>query len=71
MNYMMENIHNTIFVNYKSESTSISDSVFESPTELMDNLSFALKNSIIIDYSFGDVEKSDVNKEVSEFADIE
>lgn len=67
----MENIHNTIFVNYKSENTSISDSVFESPTELMDNLSFALKNSIIIDYSFGEVEKSDVNKEVSEFADIE
>lgn len=51
----MENINNTIFVNYKSENTSISDSVFETPTELTDNLSFALKNNIIIDYSIGEV----------------
>jgi hypothetical protein len=53
---------NTIFVNYKSENTSISDSFFETPTELTDNLSFAIKNNIIIDYSFGEIEKSDINK---------
>jgi len=67
----MENYYNTIFVNFKSENTSISDSVFEIPTELTDNLSFALKNRIIIDYSFSEVDKSAVNKEVSEFAAIE
>ena len=71
MDNKMENINNTIFVNYKSENTSISDSVFETPTELTDNLSFALKNNIIIDYSIGEVDKSDVNKEVSEEAIVE
>jgi hypothetical protein len=71
MDNKMENINNTIFVNYKSENTSISDSVFETPTELTDNLSFSLKNNIIIDYSIGEVEKSDVNKEVSEEAIVE
>lgn len=65
MKNIMENINNTIFVNYNTENTSISDSVFEIPTELTDNLSFALKNNIIIDYSLGEVEKSDINKEVS------
>lgn len=58
--------NNAIFVNYKSENTSVSDSFYEAPTESTDNLSFAIKNNIIIDYFLGEVEKSDVNKEAQE-----
>jgi hypothetical protein len=58
----MENA-NTIFVNYKTDNTSISDSFFEAPTELTDNLSYAIKNNVIIDYSLGEIEKSDINKD--------
>lgn len=61
----MENT-NTIFVNYNTENTSISDSFFEVPTELTDNLSYAIKNNVIIDYSLGEIEKSDINKETEQ-----
>ena len=62
----MENLNNAIFVNYNSENTSISESFYEAPTVLTDNLSFAIKNNIIIDYSLGEIEKSDLNKESQE-----
>lgn len=55
--------YNTTLVNYGNESTSVSDSFYSTPTELTDNLSYAIKNNIIIDYSFSEIEKSDVNKE--------
>lgn len=53
---------NTIFVNYNTDNTSVSDSFFEVPTELTDNLSYAIKNNLMIDYSLGEIEKSDINK---------
>jgi len=59
----MENINNAIFVNYKTGNTSVNDSLYQTPTELTDNLSFAIKNNVIIDYSLAEIEKSDVNKE--------
>lgn len=62
----MENINSAILVNYNTGNTSVNDSIFDTPTELTDNLSFAIKNNIIIDYSFADIEKSDVNKESQE-----
>jgi hypothetical protein len=55
--------YNTTLVNYRNDSTSVSDSFYTPPTELTDNLSYAIKNNIIIDYSFAEIEKSDVNKE--------
>ena len=55
--------YNTTLVNYRNDSTSVSDSFYTPPTELTDNLSYAIKNNIIIDYSLSDIEKSDVNKE--------
>jgi hypothetical protein len=60
---MMENLNNTVLVNYGTADTSITDNIYQIPTELTDNLSFALKNNIIVDYSFADIEKSDVNKD--------
>lgn len=62
----MKNINSAILVNYNTGNTSVNDSIFDTPTELTDNLSFAIKNNIIIDYSFADIEKSDVNKEPQE-----
>jgi hypothetical protein len=59
----MENVNNPIFVNFRSGSTSVSDSVFFTPTELTDNLSFAIKNAVIIDFSIGEIEQIDSNKE--------
>ena len=58
----MENA-NIIFVNYKTDNTSVNDSFFEIPTELTDNLSYAIKNNVIIDYSLAEIEKSDINKD--------
>lgn len=60
---MMENLNSTVLVNYGTADTSITDNIYQTPTELTDNLSFALKNNIIIDYSFAEIEKSDVNKD--------
>lgn len=62
----MENINSAILVNYNTQNTSASDIIYETPTELTDNLSFAIKNNVIIDYSLADIEKSDVNKESQE-----
>jgi hypothetical protein len=59
----MENINSAILVNYNTQNTSATDIIYETPTELTDNLSFAIKNNIIIDYSLANIEKSDVNKE--------
>jgi hypothetical protein len=59
----MENINSTVLVNFGTVDTSITDNIYQTPTELTDNLSFALKNNIIIDYSFAEIEKSDVNKD--------
>lgn len=60
---IMENLNSTVLVNYGTADTSITDNIYQTPTELTDNLSFALKNNIIIDYSFAEFEKSDVNKD--------
>lgn len=60
---IMENINSTVLVNFGTVDTSITDNIYQTPTELTDNLSFALKNNIIIDYSFAEIEKSDVNKD--------
>ncbi|NOY51247.1 MAG: hypothetical protein GXO88_11900 [Chlorobi bacterium] len=62
----MENINNAILVNYNTQNTSASDITYETPTELTDNLSFAIKNNVIIDYSLAEIEKSDVNKDSQE-----
>ena len=62
----MENINNAILVNYNTQNTSASDITYEIPTELTDNLSFAIKNNVIIDYSLAEIEKSDVNKDSQE-----
>jgi hypothetical protein len=59
----MEYLNSTVLVNYGTADTSITDNIYQTPTELTDNLSFALKNNIIIDYSFAEIEKSDVNKD--------
>lgn len=60
---IMEYLNSTVLVNYGTADTSITDNIYQTPTELTDNLSFALKNNIIIDYSFAEIEKSDVNKD--------
>lgn len=60
---IMENINSTVLVNYGTADTSITDNIYQIPTELTDNLSFALKNNIIVDYSIAEIEKSDVNKD--------
>jgi len=59
----MKYLNSTVLVNYGTADTSITDNIYQTPTELTDNLSFALKNNIIIDYSFAEIEKSDVNKD--------
>jgi len=59
----MEYLNSTVLVNYGTADTSIIDNIYQTPTELTDNLSFALKNNIIIDYSLAEIEKSDVNKD--------
>lgn len=60
---IMEYLNSTVLVNYGTADTSITDNIYQTPTELTDNLSFALKNNIIIDYSLAEIEKSDVNKD--------
>ncbi len=62
----MENINNAILVNYNTQNTSANNIIYETPTELTDNLSFAIKNNVIIDYSLAEIEKSDVNKDSQE-----
>jgi hypothetical protein len=54
---------NTTMVNYRNGDTSVGDSFYSQPTELTNNLSFAIKNNVIIDYSLAEIEKSDINKE--------
>lgn len=39
-------------VNYKTDLTSASDNYSDTPTEKTDNLSYSIKNQIIVDYSF-------------------
>jgi hypothetical protein len=66
----MKNLNSAVFVNYRTGNTSVTDNIFEIPTELTNNLSFAIKNNVIIDYSFAEIEKSDVNKD-SQIEEIE
>ena len=54
--------NNSVFVNYQNENTSISDSFFECPAVLTDNLSFAIKNNLLVTYSLGEFERSSINK---------
>ena len=58
----VESINSTVLVNYETSDTSVTDNVYQTPTEHTDNLSFALKNDIIIDYSLAEIEVSDVNE---------
>ena len=62
----MESINSTVLVNYETSDTSVTDNVYQTPTEHTDNLSFALKNDIIFFYFLAEIEVSDVNENLQQ-----
>ena len=52
--------------NYYSDHTSASDNFQDAPPFLTDNLSFAIKNNVLITYSLGEVKQSDILEKKSE-----
>jgi len=53
----------TTLVNYRNDNPSLIDLFYSQPTELTDNLFYAIKNNVLIDYSLANIKKSDVSNE--------